>query len=144
LAGYDYAQAGAYFVTICTAGRRCVLGSIVGTAFQASPPGTLVTAEWQDVPRRFPGVALDAFVVMPNHLHGIVVLEPGAMPPLGAIIRAFKAVTTRRLRTSGVPDFTWQANYYEHIIRNELDLDRVRQYITENPARWADDTENPA
>jgi REP element-mobilizing transposase RayT len=103
---------------------------------------------------------MDIHVVMPNHLHGIVWIKPvgaqfiaphtthpGAInraPTLGEIVRAFKAVTARAIRQMVFPEFAWQRNYYEHIIRSEESLNRIRQYILDNPQRWAYDRENPA
>lgn len=173
LQGYDYAQAGAYFVTICTQGRECLFGQIVDGEMLLNDAGRMVQAEWEALPGRFTGIDVDAFIVMPNHAHGILLLNPvgapfmaphdpgadspgamnpgamnrGAMnraPTLGEIIRAFKAVATRRLRQSGLSEFAWQRNYYEHIIRNDESLTRIREYIANNPLQWALDRENPA
>jgi REP element-mobilizing transposase RayT len=224
LKGYDYAQAGAYFVTICTQGRVCLFGEVVDGEMRLNAAGAVVDAEWHDLPRRFPGVQTDAFVVMPNHVHGIIhvgarfiapgLIGPGFIAPesvssiqtdvadydtgainhnpagainhnpagainhnpagainhnpagainraptgtmnqnpagainraptVGDIVRAFKAVTTRRIRQHGMANFSWQRNYYEHIIRNEASLDSIREYIVNNPLQWALDRENP-
>jgi len=184
LQGYDYAQAGGYFVTICTKDRACLFGEVVDGKMRLNDAGNSVVAEWQFLTRRFAGVETDAFVVMPNHVHGIVFILPedtnprrgaihrassgtsamerdamncaptkaayahaGTMnhaPTLGEIVRAFKAVTTRRIRQQGSTAFAWQRNYYEHIIRNEDSLARIREYIINNPLQWAMDRENPA
>ena len=166
LKGYDYAQAGAYFVTICTQGRVCLFGEVVDGEMRLNAAGAVVDAEWHGLPRRFPGVQTDAFVVMPNHVHGIIHVgarfiapefvssiqtgvadyDTGAMnraPTVGDIVRAFKAVTTRRIRQHGMANFGWQRNYYEHIIRNEASLDGIRAYIVNNPLQWALDREHP-
>jgi REP element-mobilizing transposase RayT len=164
LAGYDYRRAGAYFVTICAQGRECLFGCADNPAVLAKA-GHFVEAVWQGLPDHYSHVELDAFVVMPNHIHGIVVLVDGEWPglcagdPAGAgfepaptrrhglpeVVRAFKTFSARRINeargTPGVP--VWQRNYYEHIIRNEEALNRIREYIVENPARWAEDPENP-
>ncbi len=101
------------------------------------------------MPLRFALIELDAFVVMPNHVHGIIVISQGAAssaPTLGLIMRAFKSISAvacnRELVRADVP--FWQRNYYERIIRDADDLNRIRQYIADNPARWAEDPENPA
>jgi REP element-mobilizing transposase RayT len=139
---YDYGAAGTYFVTIVTAHRECL--------FTDLHVRSIVERAWLGIPRFFPHAALDAWVVMPNHLHGIVVLtrrrsEAGCSGSLGAILGTFKSITARRLnrlrRTPGVP--VWQRNYYERVIRNETELDRIRAYIAANPLRWALDRENP-
>lgn len=163
LQGYDYTQAGAYFVTICTQDRACLFGEIVDGEMRLNDAGRMVQAEWEALPGRFSGIDVDASIVMPNHAHGILLINPvgapfmaphdpgadnpGAMnraPTLGEIIRAFKAVATRRLRQSGLSEFAWQRNYYEHIIRDESSLQGIREYIMNNPLRWALDRENPA
>jgi putative transposase len=170
---YDYAQAGAYFVTICTFERRSLLGAVVADEMQLSPYGSdemqlspcgsIVTECWDEIPQHFTGVELDAFVVMPNHVHGIFVLSDGAMAtrarhasPLqeksgarpgsvGAIVGAFKSAASRRINqmygTPGAP--LWQRNYYERIIRNEKELNGIREYIIYNPALWEQDVNNP-
>jgi REP element-mobilizing transposase RayT len=159
LPGYDYAQTGAYFVTICTQNRECLLGEVVDGEMVLNDAGRMVQSVWDGLPGRFPTVELDQFIVMPNHLHGIIVLvgaqfiAPTAgrqnqgvinhAPTLGEIIRAFKAVAARQIRLAGFPEFRWQRNYYEHIIRDEDSLKRIQEYITTNPLRWQCDQENP-
>jgi REP element-mobilizing transposase RayT len=150
---YDYRQPGAYFVTITTHGRECIFEDPV---FRG-----VAETMWQRLPRHFPRVELDEWVVMPNHLHGIVVLVPDGEttdapldepPPsgpasgsLGAIVGNFKSVTTRRInrmrKTPGMP--LWQRNYHERVIRNEREWNAIRQYIRDNPARWHDDPDHP-
>jgi len=145
LRGYDYSQAGACFVTVCTTGRELLLAS--------DPVRDAVRAAWHSLPDRFPLVSLDEFVVMPNHVHGIIFLAetwPGAekesTPTLSAVMRAFKSISAiaanRLLGRASLP--FWQRGYYGHIIRNEADLNRIREYIRNNPLEWALDPENPA
>ena len=122
-----------------------------------SDSGRVVWHCWNALPARFPFCAVDAFVVMPNHVHGIVVLNQGqkgaassaptdARSGLGKIIRAFKSLSAievnRALRRRGAP--VWQRNYFEHVVRAGEDLDEIRRYINDNPARWDFDRENPA
>jgi REP element-mobilizing transposase RayT len=124
---------------------------VAGGVVLPSEAGEIVSNLWKDLPRRFPAVELDAFVVMPNHLHGILWLG-GAKPdadservvPLGEVLRTFKALSARSVRTRPMPQFGWQRNYYEHVVRDEADLARIRQYIQDNPIRWDLDHENPA
>jgi REP element-mobilizing transposase RayT len=104
--------------------------------------GRVVEDVWNGLPDRF-GVAPDQFIVMPNHVHGIVQIT-GESVSLGEIVRSFKAATTRMIRQAGMTDFAWQASYYEHIIRNEHELERIRNYIVSNPLMWNDDPENPS
>jgi putative transposase len=172
LKGYDYGQAGAYFVTICTQGRVCLLGDAAGDTICLNAAGQLAATLWRDLPIRFPDVELDAFVVMPNHVHGIVVLSDGAVsvgaplvgahehgseraatraaPTIGDVVGAFKSLFTvgyiQGVKQGRWPRFqgrVWQRNYYEHVIRDEMELGQIRRYIDENPLRWAFDQENP-
>lgn len=157
LRGHDYAKVGAYFVTICTQGRSCPLGRIVDGALVLNEPGRLVQTLWEALPTYHPTVETDTFVVMPNHVHGIVWLEPDrteadrvgarfiAPPSLGGIVRAFKARCARAIgRAWGRTRLAiWQRNYHERIVRDEAELDRIRRYIVENPFNWGTDPENP-
>lgn len=168
LPGYDYAQTGLYFVTICTKNRECLFGEIVGGSMRLNEYGQIVAQCWQWLSHRYPYVGLDEWVVMPNHLHGIVVIDthdgggsrtaptgttiPMGITPtngikrksLGCLIGAFKTVSTKHINvirnTPGAP--VWQRNYYERIVRNEKALINIRRYIAENPLRWAFDAEN--
>jgi REP element-mobilizing transposase RayT len=163
--GYNYSQGGMYVVTICTLDRESLFGEVVDGDMRLSNVGRMAQAAWDELPVRFPGVRLDVFVVMPNHIHGIIIVgaqliapsyvrrnssdgtQQGAMnraPTLGEIVRTFKAVSTRVIRRTVKPDFAWQRNYYEHVIREDESLNRIRQYFLDNPARWAYDRENPA
>ncbi len=148
--GYDYSQTGAYFVTICAHERRCLFGRVVDAQVSLSSIGDIVAREWMvsgDIRR---DVEVDAFVIMPNHLHGIVLLgrseAAAAARPLGAVIRGFKAATTRAAAAAGhsLQHPLWQRNYYEHIIRDEESLEAIRAYIADNPAKWAQYRQNPA
>ena len=163
LESYDYSQQGAYFVTICTQNRQCFFGNIVDGNVSFSDVGEMVLSQWKMLPERFAPVVLDEYVLMPNHLHGIIYLsssegEHTITPPnewqprtfqrparntLGEVVRSFKAATARLVRVAGYGDFAWQREYYEHIIRHEQDLERVRLYITNNPAHWSEDEFNP-
>ena len=245
LKGYDYTQPGAYFITICTHGRECLFGEIIDGEMHLNEAGQIVVQTWQDLPNHVSNVQLDAFVVMPNHVHGIIIItdhaggigagfkparttmgpgsaaDSGSTPGPGSaggagstagpgsvgsgsvgagsepaptttttapgsaagsgptagpgpttgsgpieagsehaptepaptrsshglpeIVRQFKTFSARRINelrgTPGTP--VWQRNYYEHIIRDEFSLSRIRQYIAENPARWDADWEHP-
>jgi REP element-mobilizing transposase RayT len=163
LPGYDYSQPGMYFVTICVEGKACLFGEVVKGEMAVNEYGRIVQEEWSRSAEIRREIQLDEFVVMPNHVHGIVeIIEPPSVgatgrsplrlkpgpPPrsLGSFVAGFKsAVTTRINILRGTPDVPlWQRNYYEHIIRNEDDLRRIREYIQTNPVRWELDRENPA
>lgn len=156
LRDYDYTQAGAYFVTIVAADRADRFGFIQDGEMHLNPLGQCITREWQRLVARFEGLELDSYILMPNHLHGILMLFPARQPraeptntlphvdpqSLSAIIRAFKSSTTllyHHMRGSGP---LWQRNYYEHILRGPSDLDNTRAYIFANPAQWELDHEN--
>lgn len=180
LKGYDYAQVGAYFVTLCAEDRECLFGDIVAGEMRLNDFGEMVAETWVWLGAQYPYVELDEWVVMPNHLHGIIVIGDdgrggsrtaptnqsrtaptidsrtaptigsGTAPtdkrkPLGRLIGAFKTVSTKRINLMrGTPGVSlWQRNYYEHIIRDEESLNRIRQYILDNPRCWAFDDDNP-
>ncbi len=199
LKGYDYTQAGAYFVTLCVQGRACVLGEVADGQMQLNDWGRMAEECWTWLADQYPYVALDATVIMPNHLHGIIVMDDGGgesrrggsrsalmggsrttptggsqtaptddartgdsriaptriapttaptmdkRKSLGRLVGAFKTVSTKRINemrsTPGA--MFWQRNYWEHIVRNDADLDRIREYIQNNPARWSEDQLHP-
>jgi putative transposase len=167
LKGYDYRQAGAYFITLVTQNRACLFGEVVDGEMRLNAYGEIVRDCWLSIPEHFPRVLLDAFVVMPNHVHGIIVLSDtraagtrrGALqqPPeteqfskpvagsIPTIVRSFKSAVTKRINehrgAPGTP--VWQRNYHEHIIRNEDDFEAIRHYILTNPLHWHQDHENP-
>ena len=146
LRDYDYSNAGAYFVTICTYHRQCALSEVVGETIVMNPVGEAIAQIWQSLPERFPNIEIDAWVIMPNHLHGVVgITDRASSKPLGQLIGAFKVLSTRRANAirRTVRAMLWQRNYYEHVVRTEADLERIREYIAMNPARWSDDPENP-
>ncbi|HYL82626.1 MAG TPA: transposase, partial [Candidatus Angelobacter sp.] len=158
--GYDYSRAGAYFVTICSHHHHCTLGSVVGGHTPLTSIGKIVLEVWNALPERFPGLILDEFAIMPNHLHGVLgFVGAGLAPPvstsspplslhysLADVVGAFKSISTirvnRGLGQKGKP--LWQRGYYEHIIRSGEDLKNIQRYIMENPMMWALDRENPA
>ncbi len=163
--GYDYAQPGAYFVTICTHERAHLFGKVVKGEMRLNAWGRIVREEWFKTEAIRPYVELNdnEFVVMPNHIHGIIwivddvgdvgatrriapTMPRGPVPgSIGAIVGQFKSAVTRQINalrgTSGAP--VWQRNYYEHVIRTERALNAIRRYITENPWRWHLDRYNP-
>ncbi len=156
---YDYTRSGAYFVTICTYRQACLFGDVIDSIVQLSAWGEIASQCWRDIPDHFDHVELDEWVVMPNHVHGILLFHPivGAQHAaplqkpnvtpgsLGAVIRSFKSAVTKRANemqgTPGTP--LWQRNYYEHVIRNDHTLNAIRQYIADNPARWTLDRYHP-
>lgn len=165
---YDYNRAGAYFVTIVTRQRDGLFGAAVNG--ETPPGGHVVLSDfgaiadecWRAIPEHFPFVELGAYVVMPNHVHGIIVIRDDESAPngvvvqptitrltgtkrgsLGAIIGSYKSAVSYRINQEHNAAGIWQRNYYEHIIRDDRDLQRITDYIEANPLRWIDDDENP-
>ena len=189
---YDYSREGACFITVCTQGRACLFGEIADGDMQLTDAGVMIRRVWDEIPDHYAGVDIDAFVVMPNHIHGIIILtgdgrpvgaspracpdfagppdaqsrnnvgagpcacpitgQPQGVAPTGEgmslpdVVHRFKSMTTKRyaegVQKQGWRPFhgkLWQRNYWEHIVRNERELDRIREYILHNPARWSFD-----
>jgi putative transposase len=171
LKDFDYSQPGAYFVTICTVQRLCLFGEIIHDQMVPNPSGKILQHAWRALPTHYPHAKMDAFVVMPNHVHGIIMLLENdvlinrrdrfinlSLPNLylrknqyykrqglSEIVRGFKTWTARRINemqnTTGTP--VWQRSFYDHIIRDEDDLNRIREYVMSNPLMWEDDRNNP-
>jgi REP element-mobilizing transposase RayT len=139
---FDYSNDRPYFITVCTHRRRCVLGRVKEDHVSLGELGQIVHRQLTLLPQRL-HVHLDASVVMPNHVHAIVVLEARARQAsplrLGDVVGSFKSGSAREAGTR-----LWQRGYHDHVVRDELDLERVREYIATNPSRWALDPENPA
>lgn len=172
LPDFDYSQPGSYFVTICTQGRTELFGQVIGGIMQLNDAGKMAERVWTDLPNRFAIIALDRYVVMPNHIHvlfqttnqsgqpqGRAPTEPltpvtvGASPcgcpsiipttTMGDIIGAYKSLTTDEYirgvhdqNWSPFPGRLWQRNYYERIVWDDDEMDRVRAYIADNPRHW--------
>lgn len=186
LVGFDYTASATHFVTICVRDHQCVFGSIVDATMQLSEIGKIASHNWSEIARIRQCISLDEFIVMPNHIHGIITImnrdndhsprvwrikhvpkqpvslcdterascdteraSPCDAPTaclkrnsLGSIIGQFKIATTKHIRAAGYPDFAWQRNYYERIIRDDRALESVCAYIRNNPANWARDRNN--
>ncbi len=211
LPGYDYSQNGGYFITVCTQNRNCLFGGIVDRQMQLNDAGQTARQCWQAIPEHFPCVSCDRFIIMPNHIHGILLINNarqanirpnagavagakdfsgadvgardfsgadvgakdfsgadvgakdfsgadvgakdfsplrgkrpcGTSKTIGSIVRGFKIGVTKWMRQNTPVRNIWQRNYYEHVIRNEDELNRIRQYIIDNPLRWDTDRDNP-
>jgi putative transposase len=157
---YDYTKAGAYFLTVCTYNRECLFGNVMDGEMHLNQWGDVVRNEWFRTSVLKPYVQLDALIVMPNHIHGVIWIRGEGTarraPTIGrfgasiagslaTIVGAFKSACTRRVNeirnTPNLP--VWQRNYFEHVIRDEAQLRRIREYIACNPLRWAEDVNNP-
>ena len=148
LKNYDYTQDGLYFVTICIQNREHLLGEITNGQHIVYDSGKMVDSIWKNLDKYFNGVKTYEFVIMPNHVHGIIGLENSSLN-LSEIIRRFKTFTTRQyikhVDYSQWQPFCkrlWQRNYYDHIIRNEQSLEKLRIYIENNPLKWDTDILN--
>ena len=169
---YDYTQAGVYFVTIVVRGKLPLFGVVADGKMRLNTAGEMVQRVWGEMSNRFSSIVMDTFIAMPNHIHGIIIvgaplvgvqLPNGAITTtrattrvaptgiqLGDVVGAFKSLTTveytRSVRSGGWTPFhgrLWQRNFYEHIVRTDESLERIRQYILDNPVQWAFDRENP-
>lgn len=169
LRDYDYSQPGTYFVTICAQHRKCLFGTIVNGQMQLNEIGKIIVECWNRIPQHFPSVGLGDYVIMPNHIHGIItqnivgarspcstenasnrrgeVTSPAHrdLPALGKIVAYFKYQSTKHINQHHNTPRTriWQRNYHDHIIRDDPDLQRIRQYIQENPMKWELDQLHP-
>jgi putative transposase len=160
LAGYDYKQQGVYFVTLCTRDKLCLFGQISDGTMRLNQYGQNAESVWQELPLQYPDINNSIFIVMPNHIHGLISLQeikragfekswekPAPTRPftLSEIVRAFKTYSSRKINqlrhTPGV--HIWQRGYYEHIIQSENEYNQIGEYILFNPAKWELDRENP-
>lgn len=167
LQNWDYGWNSAYFVTICTQKRKCYFGNVADGNMILSEIGELAEKYWLEIPNHFPFVQLDAFVVMPNHMHGIIVINKNddvgdvgnvetrqclvstksigqqrfqnqGKNTLSSIIGSYKSVVTKNVRKIHA-DFAWQSRFHDHIIRNDESFQRIKKYIVENPLKWNND-----
>jgi len=157
LTGWDYSQPAYYFITICVNDKSNVLGTIINHKIHLSSIGHIIKKCWKELPDHYAGCALDAFIIMPDHVHGIIIIKeraenssiynsvqagfkpaPTGSHSLSEITRGFKTFSARQInrfqRTPKIP--FWQRNYYDHIIRDNASLERIRWYIQANPERW--------
>jgi putative transposase len=158
LKDFDYTSSGAYFITICSHQRQPLFGSILENVVCLNNLGEIIQRLWHEIPTHHGHVELDEFVVMPNHIHGIVCLSREGLPwqtpttttaaygfrvpgSLGSILGGFKSAVTKQAREQSQNPLlpVWQRNYFDHIIRNDPDLERIRTYIRTNPHNWQHD-----
>jgi putative transposase len=153
LKGYDYSQPGAYFVTICVHRSACALGEVLDSDVTLTDLGRIASDYWKHVPQHFQDVSIDKFVVMPNHVHAIIIISErrgGVTPPLqtptlNKIIAYYKYQTTKQINQirQQIGESFWQRSFYDHIVRNEEELQRIRNYIIDNPLKWELDEYHP-
>ncbi len=172
LKSFDYTTVGAYYVTICTCRRECLFGDVIDGQMVLSGMGQIAQRCWEAVPEHFLQAALDNFIVMPNHMHGIILLTEPRTPQddvgaqhavplptvprqrhfgeaipssISTLVRSYKSAVTKHINElrANHNAAIWQRNYYEHIIRDERDLTRVREYISHNAMKWEEDENHP-
>lgn len=170
LKGYDYGAAGAYFITICTYQRHCLFGEIIDGEMHLNEFGRVVADCWDAIPGHFPSIQLDESVVMPNHVHGILVVTDTprrgmALPcpyptmprtetrefgkplaqTISTVVGSFKSAVTKRINILRNAPRTpvWQRNFYDHIIRHEASMQRIQHYVQTNPSSWRSDQLHP-
>ncbi len=151
--GYDYTTPGSYYVTLCTQGRRCLFGHVAEGLLHANDAGRMVTSVWESIPQTFESVRLAEFVLMPNHLHGLLTLRREEALPrvkLGTVIQWFKYRTTleygRGVRTRGWQRFErhlWQRGFHDRVLRDEAERAHASGYILRNPRQWREDRYHP-
>lgn len=164
LPSYDYSSYGYYFLTICTENRVKHFGEIINGEMSLSKSGIIVHDYWQNIPKYYESVELDQFVVMPNHIHGIIIVNnvgtgqcpvptkemKGYLTPteetqyglISKIIGAYKSLTARKIKEADNTNFMWQRSFYDHVIRDDHDMMRIQQYIINNPLKWDLDRNN--
>ncbi|HET9137345.1 MAG TPA: transposase [Candidatus Kapabacteria bacterium] len=155
LANHNYQEPGSYFITICSHNKAATFSTIKENSLHLSIYGEVIEQCWQEIPEHFRNTRLDSFVIMPNHIHGVIHIDDwntskpiiaesmSSLKPssLGSIIASFKSASTKyiRKRVNDASVEIWQRNYYDRVIRNEKELLQVRQYIEANPLKWRED-----
>jgi len=152
LKNYDYSQSGCYFVTLCTKNRVEHFGKIEVTKMILSRYGKFAERYWNEIPNHYKNVEIDEFIIMPNHIHGIVIivgnaymrsLQDRTKMPLSRIIQQYKSSVTREINSfQNDFCFKWHKSFYDHIIKHEKTLNNIREYITNNPLKWDSDKNN--
>ncbi len=165
---WDYRNNGAYFITICTKKRQHYFGEIKNGIMQLNDMGTMAEQYWFEIPNHFPTIELGNFGVMPNHIHGVLIISSASVETLhcnvstdadadtekneqmsrispkpgsiSTIIRSYKSVVTKNIRLNLHADFEWQSRFHDHIIRDNQSFERIQNYILNNPKNWNNDT----
>lgn len=137
---FDYSSAHYYFITICTQGKQCIFY----TSGKLNVFGTIAEQCFREISSHFPGVHLDKWVVMPNHVHGIVVMDQNCQHSLSTVVGLYKSSVFKKLHNINLELQVWQRSFHDHIIRNQKSYERIWNYIENNPARWFGDCFYPA
>ncbi|MFH0979401.1 MAG: transposase [Candidatus Roizmanbacteria bacterium] len=161
LKNFNYSSNGYYFVTICAKNRECLFGEIIDGKMVLNEHGKIIEKYWEEIPNHYQNILLDEFIIMPNHIHGIVVISkhkqkiiknvgteqcsvPTRFGLLSKIIKSFKEIIIKIFHIEfGNYRFKWQRSFYDHIIRNEESVQKIREYIRNNAKNWNKDRNNP-
>jgi REP element-mobilizing transposase RayT len=149
LTKYNYTQPGFYFVTICCDRKIEYFGQVKNAIMVLNDCGKIAEDFWKTIPKHYNNISLDEFVVMPNHMHGIIVIEPvvqasGLLLSLSQIVGSYKNIVTKQIRNNQLKEFSWQPSFYDHVVRRDESLNKIREYIRSNPLKWELDRNNPA
>jgi putative transposase len=156
LKDFDYSEEGIYFITICTKDRKNFFGKIQNGKMMLNDVGEIAKKCWKEIPKYFPDTVLGTFVIMPNHVHGLIYIKENnnssvrnenfrSLPPgwhgaksrsLSSIIRGFKIGVTKWCRQNNHDYFSWHKSFYDHIVRNDEELEKIHEYIIFNPQKW--------
>jgi REP element-mobilizing transposase RayT len=163
MAGYDYSQNALYFITFCVKDRICCFGKVVNGQMECNEYGKIAHLQWQWLFSQYPYIVSHAFIVMPNHVHGVIEidasrvvrtgrdlsvrdlsvrdlsLQPIKIKPLSQLIGAYKTTSSAKIHLAGMPEFNWQRSFHDHIIRDEKAYLNIVNYIKNNPKKWAED-----
>ena len=137
LKDYDYSNIGYYYITICINNRQNILGEINNSIVELNILGKIIEEEWLKLEGTYKNIKLDKYIIMPNHIHGIIVIKEKKKISIMNIIGGYKSITSRKCNKKiGIKNNKiWQRSYYERIIRNEKELYKIRKYIIENPLK---------
>ncbi|MCL5666811.1 MAG: transposase [Patescibacteria group bacterium] len=147
---YDYSRPGFYFVTVCAKDMRCCFGEVIKGEMILNEWGKIAEKFWKEIPKYYKGISLDVFRVMPNHVHGIIVIgdvgadiiRPYKRPSISQMVGSFKRVSSKAIHITD-NNFAWHKSFYDHVIRKEESLDKIREYIINNPLKWKLDKYHP-
>jgi len=149
LTKYDYSQLGYYFITACCDRKIEYFGQVENGVMKLNECGQAANNIWLEIPQHYKNIGIDEFIVMPNHMHGIIVIQDvvqatGLPAGLSQVVGSYKNVVSKRIRQEVLKEFAWQPSFYDHVIRKEDSLDKIREYITNNPLKWELDRNNPS
>ena len=132
---YDYSKAGYYFITICTHEKKCIFG----TTEDLNEWGKIAERDLKEIPLHFPNIRMDAYIIMPNHIHAIVIMEQDDSTSLNQMVGLYKSGVSRKIHKMKPEAIIWQRSYYDHVIRNQVEYEKIWEYVTYNRQKWETD-----